>query len=72
MTRAIASITPVVIPVRAVGTMIDKSPLAPCVKIATNSPLYERLEDFRRLRDELDPRRAFVTEWLRDYVLGDA
>jgi alditol oxidase len=32
-------------------------------------PLYERLDDFRRLRDELDPRGAFVNAWLRDHVL---
>lgn len=34
------------------------------------APLYERLDDFRRLRDELDPRGAFVNEWLRAHVLG--
>jgi alditol oxidase len=33
-------------------------------------PLYERLDDFRRLRDMLDPRGAFVNAWLRDHVLG--
>jgi len=35
------------------------------------APLYERLDDFRRLRDELDPRGAFVNDWLRAHVLGD-
>lgn len=34
------------------------------------APLYERLHDFRRLREELDPRGAFVTDWLRAHVLG--
>jgi alditol oxidase len=33
--------------------------------------LYERLDDFRRLRDDLDPRGAFVNEWLRAHVLGE-
>jgi xylitol oxidase len=35
------------------------------------APLYERLGDFRRLRDELDPRGAFVNDWLRAHVLGE-
>ena len=35
-------------------------------------PLYDRLGDFRRLRDELDPRGAFVNDWLRAHVLGDS
>lgn len=30
---------------------------------------YERLEDFRRLRDELDPRGTFVNDWMRAHVL---
>ena len=30
---------------------------------------YERLDDFRRLRDELDARGAFVNDWLRAHVL---
>lgn len=31
---------------------------------------YERLTDFRRLRDRLDPQRRFVNRWLSDRVLG--
>jgi alditol oxidase len=31
---------------------------------------YEHLSDFLRLRDELDPRGAFINDWLRDHVLG--
>jgi xylitol oxidase len=31
--------------------------------------LYERLDDFRRLRNELDPRGAFVNDWLRAHLL---
>ncbi|MGI8713847.1 MAG: D-arabinono-1,4-lactone oxidase [Solirubrobacteraceae bacterium] len=42
------------------------------LRAAQIGPLYERLDDFRRLRDELDPRGAFVNDWLRDYVLGGA
>lgn len=34
--------------------------------------LYERLDDFRRLRDELDPRGALINDWLRAHVLGGA
>jgi hypothetical protein len=30
------------------------------------------MEDFRRLRARLDPRGAFVNDWLRDRVLGGA
>lgn len=40
------------------------------LRAATVAPLYARLDDFRRLRDELDPRGAFVNDWLHDYVLG--
>ncbi len=40
------------------------------LRAADLSPLYERLDDFRRLRDELDPRGAFVNDWLRAHVLG--
>jgi alditol oxidase len=36
----------------------------------TIAPLYERLADFRALRDRLDPRRAFVNPWLERRVLG--
>jgi xylitol oxidase len=32
---------------------------------------YERLEDFRRLAAELDPRGAFRNAWLERHVLGD-
>jgi xylitol oxidase len=32
--------------------------------------LYERLPDFRELRDRLDPRGAFRNEWLERHVLG--
>jgi len=31
---------------------------------AAIAPLYERLDDFRALRDRLDPRRAFTNAWL--------
>ena len=34
------------------------------------APLYERLPDFRALRDRLDPRGAFVNAWLERRVLG--
>jgi xylitol oxidase len=40
------------------------------LRAADLAPLYERLGDFRRLRDELDPRGAFVNDWLRAHVLG--
>jgi hypothetical protein len=33
-------------------------------------PLYERLTDFARLAESLDPRRAFRNSWLRKRVLG--
>lgn len=33
-------------------------------------PLYERLPDFVRLADRLDPRRAFRNSWLKNHVLG--
>jgi xylitol oxidase len=36
----------------------------------TIAPLYERLGDFRRLADRLDPRGAFRNPWLIDRVLG--
>ena len=38
---------------------------------AAIAPRYERLEDFRRLADRLDPRGAFRNAWLRHRVLGD-
>jgi alditol oxidase len=31
---------------------------------------YPRIDAFRELRDELDPRGAFVNDWLRERVLG--
>jgi xylitol oxidase len=34
------------------------------------APLYERLPDFRRLADRLDPRGAFRNPWLTNRVLG--
>jgi xylitol oxidase len=36
----------------------------------TIAPLYERLADFRALRDRLDPRGAFVNAWLERRALG--
>jgi xylitol oxidase len=40
------------------------------LRAADLAPLYERFDDFRRLRDKLDPRGAFVNDWLRAHVLG--
>ena len=31
---------------------------------------YERLPDFRRLAERLDPRGAFRNGWLEQHVLG--
>jgi xylitol oxidase len=42
------------------------------LRAADLASLYERLDDFRRLRDELDPRGAFVNDWLRAHVLGSS
>jgi xylitol oxidase len=42
------------------------------LRAADLAPLYERLGDFRCLRDDLDPRGAFVNDWLRAHVLGDS
>jgi xylitol oxidase len=39
---------------------------------ATLAPRYERLADFARLAQRLDPRGAFRNEWLAAHVLGDA
>ena len=36
----------------------------------TITPLYERLPDFKRLVDRLDPRGAFRNPWLTNHVLG--
>jgi alditol oxidase len=37
---------------------------------AAIGPLYERLGDFRRLVDRLDPGGVFTNDWLRRHVLG--
>jgi alditol oxidase len=37
---------------------------------AAIAPLYERLPDFTRLVDRLDPRGAFGNAWLNTHVLG--
>jgi alditol oxidase len=34
--------------------------------------LYERMPDFIRLVERLDPRGAFCNSWLRAHVLGDS
>lgn len=34
--------------------------------------LYDRMNDFRALRERLDPRGAFVNPWLRERILGPA
>jgi xylitol oxidase len=39
---------------------------------ATLAPRYERLPDFARLAERLDPRGAFRNDWLAAHVLGDA
>jgi alditol oxidase len=39
------------------------------LRAADLAPLYERLDDFRRLRNELDPRGTFVNDWLRAHLL---
>jgi alditol oxidase len=39
---------------------------------AAIAPLYERLPDFVRLVDRLDPRGAFRNTWLKARVLGEA
>jgi alditol oxidase len=36
------------------------------------APLYERLPDFARLAQRLDPRGAFRNDWLERHVLADA
>lgn len=36
----------------------------------TIAPLYPRMADFRRLRQQLDPAGAFVNDWLRQRILG--
>jgi xylitol oxidase len=37
---------------------------------ATLAPLYERMSDFIRLVERLDPRGAFRNSWLKAHVLG--
>ena len=39
---------------------------------ATLAPLYERMPDFMRLVERLDPRGAFGNSWLRARVLGSS
>jgi alditol oxidase len=39
---------------------------------AAIAPLYERLPDFVRLVDRLDPQGAFRNSWLKARVLGEA
>jgi xylitol oxidase len=41
-------------------------------RAAAIAPHYARLEDFRRLREHLDPRGAFDNDWLRHRVFGPA
>ena len=41
-------------------------------KAAEIAPLYERLPDFARLAQRLDPRGAFRNDWLERHVLGEA
>jgi xylitol oxidase len=38
-------------------------------RAATIAPRYSRIDDFRRLRDRLDPRGVFFNAWLRERVL---
>jgi xylitol oxidase len=39
---------------------------------ATLAPLYERMSDFIRLVERLDPRGAFRNPWLKAHVLGES
>ena len=41
-------------------------------KVFLAAPRYERLPDFNRLVERLDPRGAFRNEWLERHVLGAA
>jgi xylitol oxidase len=36
------------------------------------APLYERMSDFVRLVERLDPRGAFSNSWLKTHVLGES
>jgi alditol oxidase len=38
---------------------------------AAIAPLYERMPDFIRLVEQLDPRGAFCNSWLKTHVLGE-
>jgi xylitol oxidase len=40
------------------------------VRAGTLAGLYERLPDFARLAERLDPRGAFRNDWLDEHVLG--
>ena len=39
---------------------------------AALAPLYERMSDFIRLVERLDPRGAFRNSWLKAHVLGES
>jgi xylitol oxidase len=39
---------------------------------AAIAPLYERMPDFIRLLERLDPRGAFCNSWLKAHVLGES
>ena len=39
---------------------------------AAIAPLYERMSDFIRLVERLDPRGAFRNSWLKARVLGES
>jgi alditol oxidase len=41
-------------------------------KVTAIAPLYERLPDFARLVERLDPRGTFGNSWLQAHVLGEA
>jgi alditol oxidase len=69
-------------PVGVERVLVDlEAALAPCqarphwgkvfvADVATIAPLYERLPDFTRLVDRLDPRGAFRNPWLTNHVFG--
>ncbi len=40
--------------------------------VAAIAPLYERLPDFARLVERLDPRGTFSNSWLKAHVLGES
>jgi alditol oxidase len=41
-------------------------------KVTAIAPLYERLPDFARLVERLDPRGTFSNSWLQAHVLGES